>query len=215
MPRSITSVNSQPIWSSFVFYDAVKNDHGFQYDPFKAIVAPRPIGWISTLSESGAANLAPYSFFNAFAEEPHYVAFGSGGYKHTIANVERSKEFAVNLATFSLREAMNATSASVASHSDEFELAGLTKTQCEFIAAPRVGESPVALECRHFQTVPLPDDEGRVSDWLVIGRVIGIHIADQFITDGRVDTSAMQPIARLGYSEYATVTEAWRMRRPG
>lgn len=195
-----------------MFYDAVKNDHGFQYDPFKAIVAPRPIGWISTLSADGQANLAPYSYFNAFSQSPHYVAFGSGPRKDSLRNIEATGEFACNLATFALREKMNETSAHVAE--DEFLRAGLAKAPCQFIKPPRVAESPAALECRLFQVVPLPDDEGRADNFLVIGRVIGIHIDDRFIHDGRVDTAAMQPIGRMGYSEYATVTEAWRMRRP-
>ena len=195
-----------------MFYDAVKNDHGFQYDPFKAIVAPRPIGWISTVSRGGQANLAPYSYFNAFSQAPHYVAFGSGPRKDSMRNIEETGEFAVNLATFDLREKMNASSAHVTA--DEFELAGLTKAPCRRIAAPRVAESPACLECRLYQIVPLPDDAGQADDFLIIGRVLGIHIDDRFIHEGRVDTAAMQPIARLGYSEYATVTEAWRMRRP-
>jgi flavin reductase (DIM6/NTAB) family NADH-FMN oxidoreductase RutF len=195
-----------------MFYDAVKNDHGFQYDPFKAIVAPRPIGWISTVSRAGQANLAPYSYFNAFSQAPHYVAFGSGPRKDSMRNIEETGEFAVNLATFDLREKMNASSAHVMA--DEFELAGLTKAPCRRIAAPRVAESPACLECRLYQIVPLPDDAGQADDFLIIGRVLGIHIDDRFIHEGRVDTAAMRPIARLGYSEYATVTEAWRMRRP-
>jgi flavin reductase (DIM6/NTAB) family NADH-FMN oxidoreductase RutF len=195
-----------------MFYDAVKNDHGFQYDPFKAIVAPRPIGWISTVSRAGQANLAPYSYFNAFSQAPHYVAFGSGPRKDSMRNIEETGEFAVNLATFDLREKMNASSAHVMA--DEFELAGLTKAPCRRIAAPRVAESPACLECRLYQIVPLPDDSGQADDFLIIGRVLGIHIDDRFIHEGRVDTAAMRPIARLGYSEYATVTEAWRMRRP-
>lgn len=195
-----------------MFYDAMKNDHGFQYDPFKALVAPRPIGWVSTLSKGGQANLAPYSYFNAFSQSPHYVAFGSGPRKDSLRNIEATGEFAFNLATYPLREKMNATSAHVAG--DEFELAGLTKASCRLIKPPRVAESPAALECRLYQVVPLPDDEGRADNFLVIGRVIGIHIDDRFVHEGRVDTAAMQPIARLGYSEYATVTEAWRMRRP-
>ncbi len=197
-----------------MFYDAVKNDHGFENDPFKAIIAPRPIAWISTLSASGIANLAPYSFFNAFGQSPHYIGFGSGGYKHTLTNIEARREFAVNLVTHNTREAMNLTSASVGEHVDEFELARLTKLPCEFVGVPRVAESPVALECKHFQTVPLPDDEGQVADYLVIGRVVGIHIDDRFIESGRVNTAAMKLVARLGYSEYATVENAWRMRRP-
>lgn len=195
-----------------MFYDAVKNDHGFQYDPFKAIVAPRPIAWVSSLSAAGQANLAPYSFFNAFAQAPHYIAFGSGPRKDSMRNIEETGEFAVNLATLALKDAMNASSAHV--KTDEFELAGLTKAPCRLIRPPRVAESPACLECRLHQIVPLPGDDGTADDFLIIGRVIGIHIDDRYIEDGRVDTAAMQPIARLGYSEYATVSEVWRMRRP-
>lgn len=195
-----------------MFYDAVKNDHGFQYDPFKAIVAPRPIGWVSTLSPEGVANLAPYSYFNAFSQSPHYVAFGSGPVKDSMRNIESTGEFVFSLATYDLREQMNATSAHVTG--DEFELAGLTKAPCELVRPPRVAESPAALECCLHRIVPLPDDDGKAENFLIIGRVLGIHIDDRFIHDGRVDTAAMRPIARLGYSEYATVTEAWRMRRP-
>lgn len=197
-----------------MFYDAIRNDHGLAVDPFKAIVVPRPVGWISTLSEDGVNNLAPYSFFNAFADAPNYVAFGSGGRKDTLRNVEASGVFAINLATFDLREAMNASSANVPPHVDEFKLAGLTPEPCRLIKCARVGESPVVLECRHFKTMELPDDEGRVQDFLVVGRVVGVHIDDRFIEDGRVNTAAMKPIARLGYSEYATVETAWKMRRP-
>lgn len=197
-----------------MFYDAIRNDHGFEYDPFKALVAPRPIGWISSLSADGVANLAPYSYFNAMAQAPHYVVFGSGPRKDSLSNIEATGEFAVNLATYDLREAMNATSARVGPHVDEFELARLTKAPCRLIKAPRVAESPACLECRLYKVVDLPDDEGRVHDHIAIGRVIGIHIDDRFIDNGRVNTAAMRPIARMGYSEYATVTEAWRMRRP-
>jgi flavin reductase (DIM6/NTAB) family NADH-FMN oxidoreductase RutF len=198
-----------------MFYDAVKNDHGLALDPFKAVMVPRPIGWISTRSANGIDNLAPYSFFNAFSDGPIYVAFGSGGRKDTLRNVEATGEFAFNLATFDLRDAMNVSSANVPPHVDEFELAGLDKTPCHFIKAPRVAKSPVCFECKYFQTVPLPHDDGHVQDWMVIGRVVGIHIDDRFIENGRVNTAALQPLARLGYSEYATVDSTWRMRRPG
>jgi flavin reductase (DIM6/NTAB) family NADH-FMN oxidoreductase RutF len=196
-----------------MFYDAVLNDHGFEYDPFKALVAPRPIGWISSLSSDGVANLAPYSYFNAMAQAPHYVVFGSGPRKDSLRNIEATGEFAVNLATWDLREQMNASSATVGPFVDEFDLARLTKAHCRLIKAPRVAESPVCLECRLFKVIDLPDDDGHASDHMAIGRVIGIHIDDRFIEGGRVNT-AMKPIARMGYSEYATVTEAWRMRRP-
>lgn len=197
-----------------MFYDAVKNEHGLEADPFKALVAPRPIAWVSSLSRDGDANLAPFSFFNAFSQQPHYIAFGIGPVKDTLRNIEATKHFAVSLATWALREKMNATSAHVGPEVDEFDLAGLTKAPCRLIGVPRVAESPVALECRLYQVVPLPDDDGHADDHMVIGRVLGIHIDDRYIHEGRVDTAAMRPIARLGYSEYATVTEAWRMRRP-
>jgi flavin reductase (DIM6/NTAB) family NADH-FMN oxidoreductase RutF len=195
-----------------MFYEVAKNNHGLPLDPFYALVGPRPIGWISTLSKDGIANLAPYSFYNAFAHNPHYVAFGSGGLKDTVQNISDSGEFAVNLATFDLRDAMNITSSNV--QCDEFVLAGLEKAACNLIAAPRVAASPVCLECRHFKTVELPNEDGVVADWLVIGKVIGIHIDERFIQDGRVNTAAMKPIARLGYAEYTTVETIWRMRRP-
>ena len=120
----------------------------------------------------------------------------------------------LNLATWDLREAMNASSAHVPPGVDEFELAGLTKAPACLVKPARVAESPVAFECRHFRTVPLPGDDGSADNHLVIGRVIGIHIDDRYIHDGRVDTAALRPLARLGYSEYAVVTEAFRMRRP-
>ena len=195
-------------------YDAIDNVHGLPNDPFKAIVAPRPIGWISSMSKSGVPNLAPYSFFNAVAERPHYIVIGSSGMKDSLANIEATAEFVINIATFDLREQMNASSATVASDVDEFKLSGLTPAPSRFVKPPRVKESPAALECRLFQIVPLPDDNGDAQNWAIIGRVIGIYIDDRFVKDGRVDTAAMRPIARLGYSEYATVEAAWRMRRP-
>jgi flavin reductase (DIM6/NTAB) family NADH-FMN oxidoreductase RutF len=197
-----------------MFYDAVENRHGLPNDPFKAIVAPRPIGWVSSVSKAGIANLAPYSFFNAIAESPHYVVFGSGGLKDSLTNIEATGEFAINIATYDLREKMNLSSARVSADVDEFALAGLTPAPCRLIKTPRVEESPAALECRLYRIVPLPDDRGEVQDWAIIGRVMGIHIDDRFVRDGRVNTAAMKLIARLGYSEYATVETAWRMRRP-
>ncbi|MDX1716897.1 MAG: flavin reductase family protein [Anderseniella sp.] len=198
-----------------MFYDARKNDHGHEYDPFKAIVAPRPIGWISSLSPEGVANLAPYSFFNAMSDNPHYVVFGSAGRKDSIRNIEATGEFVHNMATFKLREQMNASSAPVAEGVDEFELAGLEKASCKLVKPPRVAASPVSLECKYVKTVELPGHDNAAGGYaIVVGEVIGVHIDDSFIEDGRVNTAAMQPITRMGYSEYAVVTEAFRMRRP-
>jgi flavin reductase (DIM6/NTAB) family NADH-FMN oxidoreductase RutF len=195
-------------------YDALDNKHGLPNDPFKAIVAPRPIGWISSIAKSGVPNLAPYSFFNAVAEHPHYIVIGSSGMKDSLTNVEATGEFVINLATYELREQMNMSSARVAPDVDEFKLAGLTPARSRFVKAPRVKESPAALECKLFQIVPLPDDNGDAKQWAILGRVIGVYIDDRFVVDGRVDTAAMKPIARMGYSEYTTVETAWRMRRP-
>ncbi len=197
-----------------MFYDTKSNAHGMAIDPVKAIVGPRPIGWISSRSASGADNLAPYSFFNIFSEQPHYVAFGSSGSKNSLSNIRETGEFACNAATLALRDAMNTTSSSVPPGVDEFELAGLEKTTCRLISCARVKLSPAVLECRLHQIVDLPGDDGSVQNWMVIGRVAGIHIDDAHIRDGRVDTASMQLIARLGYADYATASPLWRMKRP-
>lgn len=190
-----------------MFYDALENKHGLPHDPFKALVVPRPIGWISTVSKSGVANLAPYSFFNAVAEKPHYVVFGSGGIKDSLANIEETGEFVCNIATYDLRHQMNTSSATVPRGVDEFPLAGLTAVKSNLINAPRVKEAAAAFECRLHQVIPLPGaGRYRQSYFLVIGLVVGIHIDDKYIKDGLIDTASMQPIARLGYMDYAVVT---------
>ena len=196
-----------------MFYDAETNEHGLPLDPFYALVVPRPIAWISTLSNAGVANLAPYSFYNAFSHDPTYVAFGTFKNKHTLRNITETGEFVVNMPTYDLREAMNQTSAKT--DIDEFEYAGLAKAPSRKVKAPRVAASPVSLECRHFRTIELPDDAGVVENYLVIGRVIGVHIDEAYIKNGRVDDGAIKPIARLGYAEYITVDDIWKMRRPG
>ncbi|WP_144292283.1 flavin reductase family protein [Rhodoligotrophos appendicifer] len=197
-----------------MFYDALTNEHGLPHDPFKALVVPRPIGWISSLASDGSVNLAPYSFFNAMASNPHYVLFGSGGYKHSVANIEATGEFVCNLATWDLRKEMNMTSAPVKEGVDEMRLAGLTPAPSTMVKPPRVKESPAALECVYTQTVRLPGHEGKDGDMIVIGKVVGIYIDDAFIRDGLVDTAAMQPIARCGYMDYAVISELFAMRRP-
>jgi flavin reductase (DIM6/NTAB) family NADH-FMN oxidoreductase RutF len=190
-----------------MFYDALENKHGLAHDPFKALIVPRPIGWISTVSANGIANLAPYSFFNAVAEKPHYVVFGSAGVKDSLANIEETKEFVCNIATYDLREHMNMSSAAVPRGVDEFPLAGLTAVTSKLVAAPRVKEAAAAFECRLHQVMPLPGaGKYQQAYYLVIGLVVGIHIDDRFIKDGIIDTGAMKPIARLGYMDYAVVT---------
>ncbi|HET6222183.1 MAG TPA: flavin reductase family protein [Dongiaceae bacterium] len=203
-----------------MFYETRRDDHGLPRDPFKSLIVPRPIGWISTVSRAGIVNLAPYSFFNAVAENPPIVGFGPGGrksdqpFKDSRANVEATGEFVCNLATYPLREAMNATSASLPHGVDELALAGLTPAPSRLVKPPRVKESPVHFECRYLQTVELPSNDPDEPNALVLGEVIGIHIDDAMLQDGRVDVLKLQPIARLGYAEYTVVDSKFAMRRP-
>jgi flavin reductase (DIM6/NTAB) family NADH-FMN oxidoreductase RutF len=198
-----------------MFYTTDKNDHGLPHDPFKAIVAPRPIGWITTMSAAGAINLAPYSYFNGVHSKPPLVMFASESRKDSLTFVEETKEFVCNLATWGLREQMNQTSAPYPRGVDEMRAAGLTPAPCRLVKPPRVAEAPCALECRYLQTVPLNDVNGRPLDgFVVIGQVIGVHIDERFIRNGLLDTAAMQPIARGGYHDYSVLTESFTMRRP-
>jgi flavin reductase (DIM6/NTAB) family NADH-FMN oxidoreductase RutF len=199
-----------------MFYDAVANTHGLAFDPFKALVAPRPIGWISTLGRSGIVNLAPYSFFNAVSEDPHFVMFASGGRKDSQRNAEETGEFVCSLATYELREAMSRTSVPVGPEVDEMQLAGLTPAPSRLVAPPRVNESPVAFECRYWRTIDLPGPNGGPSKHaIVLGQVVGVHIADEVIVGGRVDVTKLRPIARLGYGDYAVIDQVFTLPRPG
>ena len=188
-------------------YDSIENKHGLAHDPFKALIAPRPIGWITSVSSDGVCNLAPYSFFNAVSDRPHYVMFSSSNVKDSLRNVSQTGEFTCSMATWDTREGMNISSAPVPPDADEYPLAGLTAVASKFVKPPRVKESPAAFECRHWKTVELPDVEpgSERGHFIVIGEVVGIYIDDRYINDGMVDTGAMQPIARMGYMEYAVV----------
>jgi len=190
-----------------MYYDSIENKHGLKHDPFKALIAPRPIGWISSISADGICNLAPYSFFNAVSDRPPYVMFSSADFKDSVRNIEQTGEFTCSMATWDTRGGMNISSASVPADTDEFPLSGLTPTTSKFVKPPRVKESPAAFECRHWKTVPLPDVVPGTENghFVVIGHVVGIYIDDQFIDDGMVNTGAMQPIARMGYMEYSVV----------
>lgn len=180
--------------------------HGMRHDPFKAIVTPRPIGWIGTLSGNGEPNLAPYSFFNAVNQAPPMVMFSSTGRKDSLRNVEQTGEFTCSLATRELAEAMNLSSATVAGGVDEFALTGLAPAASLVIKPPRVAASPAALECRLWKTMELPCAPGADLCTLVFGEVVAIYIDERFVKDGIVDTAAMQPLARLGYMEYSFVS---------
>jgi flavin reductase (DIM6/NTAB) family NADH-FMN oxidoreductase RutF len=176
-----------------------RDGHGLAHDPLNSIVAPRPIGWISTRSGTGIHNLAPYSFFNLFNYKPPILGFASVGWKDSVENVRATGEFVWNLATHPLAEAMNASSATVPATQDEFELAGLTATASKLVQAPRVAESPVSFECRLSQLVRLTDSKGVDTDtWLVLGEVVAIHISHALLRDGVYDTAAAEPILRGG-----------------
>ena len=203
---------------AFHFYEP-RNGHGLPHDPFNALVAPRPIGWISSKSANGVLNLAPYSFFNAFNYRPPIIGFASVGYKDSVANIQDTGEFGWNLATRSLAEPMNQSCAAVEPEVDEFELAGLTPAPSRVIDVPRVAETPVSFECRLSQVLRLTGADGSQTDtWLVLGEVVGVHIDRRLLVDGVYDPAAGEPILRAGGpADYFTIgaDKRFRMRRPG
>ena len=176
-----------------------KDGHGLKHDPFNAIVAPRPIGWISSRDKNGNVNLAPYSFFNGFNYIPPIIGFSSTSWKDSVANIQDTGEFVWNLATRDLANQMNATAAHVARDVDEFKLAGLTEVPCKFVNVPRVGESPVAFECKLTQIIQLQGADGnKVNGWLTLGEVVGVYIDKSLIKDGVYQTALARPIVRAG-----------------
>jgi len=202
---------------SIHFYEP-QHGHGLPHDPFNAIVGPRPIGWISSVSAAGVRNLAPYSFFNAFNYVPPIVGFASIGAKDTLHNVQETGEFVWNLATRKLAGAMNASCAAVGPEVDEFALAQLTPAPSRLVGAPRVAESPVAFECRVTQIIQLQRTGGEtVPTWLVLGEVVGVHIAQAALKDGVYDTAAAGHILRGGGpADYFSVgpEQLFQMHRP-
>lgn len=203
-----------------MFYEPRLGNSGLAIDPLKALVVPRPIGWISSVDLAGNVNLAPYSFFNLVADSPPVVFFAptgskpDGGIKDSRRNAEATGAFVVNLVTYDLREAMNATSAHLPAGQSEAAAAGLDMVPSEIVAPPRVAASPVALECRYLKTVSLPTLDPAEPNDVVFGEVIGIHIDDALISEGRVDIARARPIARLGYSLYTVVESTFAMKRP-
>lgn len=194
-----------------------EDGHGLPHNPFNAIITPRPIGWISTRSADGVNNLAPYSFFNGVAYTPPQVMFASTGVKpdqdgtkDSITNIRETGVFCVNVVEAAAQDAMNASSAGLPKEADEFTAAGLEAIECETINCARVGGAPATLECRLTQIVELPGAANKV----VFGEVTGIHLRDDCIRDGRFDVTTFQPLARLGYRDYAVITELFELTRP-
>jgi flavin reductase (DIM6/NTAB) family NADH-FMN oxidoreductase RutF len=201
-----------------MFYEPDKNDHGLKHDPFKSIVVPRPIGWISSLSAAGKLNLAPFSQFNNLGYDPPYVMFAAANFpllsrpKDSVSNAIETGEFVVNMATYALREAVNITSSAVEPDIDEAALAGLAMEPSVLVKPPRVAASPVHLECRYHCMLALPGRNLEQSHYVVVGRVIGVHIRDEVLTpDGRVDILKIRPLARLGYHDYTSVESLFAM----
>jgi flavin reductase (DIM6/NTAB) family NADH-FMN oxidoreductase RutF len=199
-----------------MFYATAERDRvKLPHDPFKAIVAPRPIGWISTRALDGRINLAPYSFFNGFSSAPPIVGFSSEGWKDSASFARESGEFVANLATYDLQGPMNETSAPFDRGDNEFARAELTMAECRLVAAPRVAESPAALECKVVEVVEIKTlSGGRSGAVLTLGEVVAFHIEERFLVAGRFDTAGAHPLARCGYQDYATVEKVFAMARP-
>ena len=200
-----------------LFYEPTKRDRSvLPHDPFKALIAPRPIGWVSTMGHNGDVNLAPYSFFNAIADRPPMLAFSSIGVKDSVTFAQETREFVWNMPTYALREAMNATSGTFPRGENEFLVAGLDMAPGVLVKVPRVAASPCAMECKVTDVMRLKTKEGGDADnWLVIGEVVGVHLDPGFIKDGVVQITEIAPIARCGYlADYAVLDELFQMTRP-
>ena len=199
-----------------MFYEYDKRDNALlPHDPFKAIVAPRPIGWVTSISGKGEVNLAPYSYFNGICSRPNLVMFASEGRKDSVSFIAETREFVCNLATWDLREQMNATSAPLPRGVNEMERSGLAPAPSHLVKPPRVKASPCALECKLINIVAMTNADGAPVDChVVFGQVVGVYIDERFIANGRLDTAAMRPIARCGYDEYTVVERVFAMRRP-
>jgi flavin reductase (DIM6/NTAB) family NADH-FMN oxidoreductase RutF len=198
------------------FYEPSKG-HGLPHNPFKAIVAPRPIGWISSIDKQGRVNLAPYSFFNAFAETPPVIGFcTSHARKDSVNNIDETGEFVANFCGAELAQEMNITSASVAPGVDDMKLAGLEAAASTLVKPPRIARAIAALECKLISTTQLKNAKGELIDtWLTLGEVVGVHINDEFLKDGIFDTAAARPLGRCGYKgDYVEVNTLFEMIRP-
>ncbi len=198
-----------------MYYDPRQDGHNLPHNPFAALVVPRPIGWISTVDRNGVVNLAPYSFFNIVSSYPPFVMFSSKPRKDSQRNAEETGEFVANMATYDLREEVNATSAEFGPTISEPERVGLEMVPSRQVKPPRVARSPIALECKYYKTVELITSGGvRSASSMVLGEVIGIYIDDAVIVDGHVDVTRIKPIARLGYMDYAVVDRFFSIQRP-
>ena len=198
-----------------MFYTTDTNRHGLSHDPFKAIVSPRPIGWIGSKGSDGSINLAPYSFFNAISDRPKLVMFSSAGLKHSQRNAIETGEFTCNFVSRNLVEKMNISSAAVDYGVDEFALSGLAARKGELVDAPYVAEAFAVLECKVTETLVPKSLTGENSEnIMILGQVVGIHIDETIIRDGRLDMAIARPVARMGYMDYSEGNDVFEMFRP-
>jgi len=201
-----------------MFYEPEKKNHGLKHTPYKSCIVPRPIGWISTVSPAGRVNLAPYSQFNNLGYEPGWLMFSAGGQhpdghrKDSVINAEATGEFVYNMATYALRDAVNHTAQIIDSSIDEMKAAGLTPVPSRLVKPPRVAESPINIECKYYTTLVLPGDTHHTTHYVVVGKVIGVHIKDEYLTpDGKVDVVKIRPLARLGYLDYTSIESSFSL----
>lgn len=203
-----------------MFYETHKNNHSLPFNPFKACIVPRPIGWITSMNLTGKVNLAPYSYFNAVADIPPMIMFATttkhtgGRQKDTLCNVESTKEFVVNIATWDLKNELNISSTDFDHETSEIEITRLETVPSILVKPPRIKKSPIHLECVYYQSLQLPVTNDQHTNRVIIASVVGIHISDEVIVEGKIDTTKFRPISRLGYMEYSVIDNKFVMERP-
>ncbi len=204
-----------------MFYETKTNNHGLKYNPFKSCIIPRPIAWITTISNDGVDNCAPYSFFNGVSSDPPMVMFANNGSaidgsgpRDTFSNIKENQEFVINISTFNTKDKMNKTSARLCRNVSEIEFASLETLDSRLVKPKRLKESPINMECTLYKIIDLPGITEDNYNGILIGKVIGIHINDEYIKDGKVDVKKIKPLARLGYFDYSVIDDFFSIKRP-
>ena len=204
-----------------MFYETKTNNHGLKHDPFKSCIIPRPIAWITTISNDGVDNCAPYSFFNGVSSDPPMVMFANNGSaidgsgpRDTFSNIKENQEFVINISTFNTKDKMNKTSARLCRNVSEIEFASLETLDSRLVKPKRLKESPINMECTLYKIIDLPGITEDNYNGILIGKVIGIHINDEYIKDGKVDVKKIKPLARLGYFDYSVIDDFFSIKRP-
>ena len=204
-----------------MFYETSKNNHGLKHNPFKSCIIPRPIAWITTISNDGIDNCAPYSFFNGVSSDPPMIMFANNGSaidgsgpRDTFSNIKENQEFVINISTFNTKDKMNKTSARLCRNVSEIEFASLETLDSRLVKPKRLKESPINMECTLYKIIDLPGITEDNYNGILIGKVIGIHINDEYIKDGKVDVKKIKPLARLGYFDYSVIDDFFSIKRP-